>query len=167
MEDKRQSLVRDERGGMYAEAVIILPVFVLVWSLIAFVNQGYRNTLRVGTETRGAGWAHAIGQCEDDVASPVEMVDRGTPVSGLGVLATAVVSGGVQVTRRQPTILTYTRMLSFTFEAYRYQQLDELDRPRPIGGAAPYGHHIDLICDEQHDQPNMTVWIGAAYLTMR
>ncbi|MCA9617074.1 MAG: hypothetical protein KC586_30140 [Myxococcales bacterium] len=168
-------LVRDQRGGMYAEAVIVLPVFILVWSLIAFVNQGYRRTLTVGTETRGAGWAHAVGQCQEDVEEPVEMVSQSTMYSGLLTTLSAAVRGGASVVRYQPLIISpislgdgmsRLRAVSFTFDAYRYQQVEDLTRPRAIGGSAQLGHHIDLVCDEIHDQVNLTAWILAAYATM-
>lgn len=166
---ERRSLLRDERGGMYAEAVIILPVFILVWSLIAFVNQGYRRTLAAGTQTRGAGWAHVINQCEDDAepAAPVEMEDASGMYSGLlGTLA-AVVSGGITVARWQPLILVRAETIAFQFDAHRYVQVEELARPRPLGGSAVLGHHIDLVCDEQHEQVHLTAWITASWALMR
>jgi hypothetical protein len=171
------TLLRDERGGMYAEAVIVLPVFILVWSLIAFVNHGYRRTLTVGTETRGAGWAHVMGQCQEEVEDPVESVEQSTMYSGLLTTLSAAVQGGAQVVRYQPLIvspvniggsgMTRLEAVSFTFDAFRYQQTESIDRPRAIGGSAELGHHIDLVCDEIHDQVNLTLWITTAYGTMR
>lgn len=175
--DERASFLRDQRGGMYAEAVIVLPVFVLVWSLIAFVNQGYRRTLQVGTETRGAGWTHVMGQCQDDVAAPVDVIEQSTMYSGLLATLSAAVRGGASVVRYQPLIVSPVNLfgsgmsrlkaVSFTFDAFRYQQVAELERPRAISGSAQLGHHIDLVCDEIHDQVNLTSWILAAYGTMR
>lgn len=173
---KKSTLLKDERGGMYAEAVIVMPVFILVWSLIAFVNHGYRRTLTVGTETRGAGWAHVMGQCQEDVSEPVEMVEQSTMYSGLLTTLSAAVQGGASVVRYQPLIISPVNLfgdgmsrlkaVSFTFDAYRYQQSEDIDRPRAIGGSANLGHHIDLVCDELHDQVNLTAWILAAYATM-
>ncbi|MBX3251466.1 MAG: hypothetical protein KF901_30085 [Myxococcales bacterium] len=173
----RQSLLRNERGGMYAEAVIMLPVFILVWSLINFVNQGYRRALTVGTQTRGAGWANVMGQCQDDVASPVARETASTMYSGLLTTLSAAVRGGASVVRYQPLIvspinlfgdgMTRMRAVSFTFDAYRYQQTESVPRPRAIGGSAEVGHHIDLVCDEIHDEVNLTLWITTAYGTMR
>lgn len=171
-----RGLLRDERGGMYAEAVIVLPVFILVWSLIAFVNHGYRRTLTVGTQTRGAGWAHVMGQCQEEVAEPVESVEQSTMYSGLLTTLSAAVQGGAQVVRYQPLIInpvnlgegmSRLRAVSFTFDAFRYQQTESIDRPRAIGGSAELGHHIDLVCDELHEQVNLTGWITVAYGTMR
>jgi hypothetical protein len=58
------------------------------------------------------------------------------------------------------------RAVSFTFDAFRYQQTESIDRPRAIGGSAELGHHIDLVCDEIHDQVNLTAWIVLAYGTI-
>jgi hypothetical protein len=161
---------------MYAEAVIVLPVFILVWSLIAFVNHGYRRTLTVGTQTRGAGWAHVMGQCQEDVEDPVESVEQSTMYSGLLTTLSAAIQGGGRVAICQPGIISPVsiggsgmsrfRAVSFTFDAFRYQQTESIDRPRAIGGSAELGHHIDLVCDEIHDQVNLTAWIVLAYGTI-
>ncbi|MAC25188.1 MAG: hypothetical protein CMN31_12245 [Sandaracinus sp.] len=143
-----QRFVRDEEGGMFAEAVIVLPVFILVWSLIAFVNSGYNQALGAGTATRGAGWATVMGQCEDDPPAPTNSDNRGgLSLTGIAVVAT-VAMRAARIARYQPYILRYTTFLAFDQDEIEFSQAGDLDRPAAIGGSARYGHRIALVCDE-------------------
>lgn len=160
-------LLACERGGVFAEAVIILPVVILVWSLVAFVNGGFERALAFGTETRGQGWNDAFGGCESGVATEIDRGEQGNFFMGSLAPAAAVVTSAAELLEHQPALLTRADTFRFEFEAYRYRQDETVTRPGAIGGDARLGYHVDLPCDERHDEVNLGQWIVAATVAAR
>ncbi|MBX3246251.1 MAG: hypothetical protein KF901_03635 [Myxococcales bacterium] len=163
----REGLLDCERGGVFAEAVICLPVIVLVWSLMAFVNGGYDRVLRVGTDSRGQAWRDALGACEGELDGPTEAESQGTFfVTSIAPVAAIVPSASGLLTR-QPLLAARTDTLRFEIGAHRYRQDETVDRPAGVGGTARLGYHVDLPCDERHDEVNLGRWILTATRTVR
>ena len=82
-----RDLLRDERGSVMTEAVIMLPFFVLVWGCIIYVSQLYEKGIETQAEARECGWRYAKDNCEGEtrcaVASGLDVTrDYGSGESG-------------------------------------------------------------------------------------
>ena len=54
-----RALLRDERGSVMTEAVVMLPFFVLVWGCIIYVSQLYEKGIETQAVARECAWRHA------------------------------------------------------------------------------------------------------------
>ena len=151
-----------ERGAIYTEALIVLPVIGLVASLIAFVHRGFDRALDAGTDVRGAAWVEARGGCVEETSDEVERRARDDFFGGTERVPGAVVAARADLGRRQPRLADRHETLSFSFRALRWWQSGSLTRGEALGGEARFGHHVDLPCDERHREVNLGAWILAA-----
>jgi len=62
-------LRRDTRGSAMTETVIMLPVFILIWSCIIFAYQAFERQIDVMQATRRDVWQYATNNCEGSVPS--------------------------------------------------------------------------------------------------
>lgn len=159
---------RRREGAIYAEAVITLPVFILLWALILFVNDGFKNALASATSTRAGGFTHTMAYCDGDVPSPTAMEEVGgfslSSLPAVGAIMLNVVTGGYVILRRQPVIpIVYRNEFMFQITTNQYSQSGTVDRPTQIGGSARYGHKIALTCNENVD--TVSNWEMAGYIT--
>lgn len=60
-----QRLFASERGAVYAEAVILLPFFIIVWTLIAYTHDVYGQKIALSARIKGCTWLYANSGCED------------------------------------------------------------------------------------------------------
>ncbi len=154
---------RDERGGAFAEAVIVLPAFILVWTLIIFVRNGYENAANAGVQVRRAAWAHSQSGCEGD---PDVTQDEGTLWTGAVGSAASLLeagSGWVDIVHYQPLVLTKAGMLLNPPGLNTYSVSDTVGRPAALGGSARYGHEFALTCDEKPSDHSLEGWIAASW----
>ncbi len=166
------SLRRDQSGAMYAEAIMTLPVFVLLWALILFVNDGFKSALASATDTRRDGWIHAMGGCQDDAAAPTVTTGAGgyslASLPAVGTIILGTVTSGFVIPRRQPAIpVVYLSTFGFNIDTNQYARSGEITRPGAIGGTARFGHRMAITCNEDLTQVNdvaMGGYITAAYL---
>lgn len=61
-----RDLLRDERGSVMTEAVVMLPFFILVWGCIIYVSQLYEKGIETQATARECAWRHAKDNCERD-----------------------------------------------------------------------------------------------------
>jgi len=61
-----RDLLRDERGSVMTEAVVMLPFFILVWGCIIYVSQLYEKGIETQATARECAWRHAKDNCEGD-----------------------------------------------------------------------------------------------------
>jgi hypothetical protein len=61
-----RDLIRDERGSVMTEAVVMLPFFILVWGCIIYVSQLYEKGIETQATARECAWRHAKDNCEGD-----------------------------------------------------------------------------------------------------
>lgn len=64
-----RSLFQDERGAAYAEAVIMLPVYILVFALFYMVHDAAIAKTVSMSEARQAGWTAAFDDCGEGDSS--------------------------------------------------------------------------------------------------
>lgn len=156
----------DERGGAFAEAVIVLPAFILVWSLIIFVRNGYENAANAGVQVRRAAWAHSLSGCEGDAGVSTS---EGILWAGAVGSAKALLEGGAgwaDIVLYQPLVLTEAGMFLNPPGLNAYSTSDTVDRPAALGGSARYGHQMALTCDEQPSDYTMEAWIFASWVVV-
>lgn len=76
-------LVRDQRGAAYAEAVIMLPVYLAMFALFGLVHNEAHQKMETLAQSRSAAWQRSNAGCEgEDESCPscmgVEGADDGT-----------------------------------------------------------------------------------------
>ena len=106
-------LIRNEDGGIYGEAVVVLPAFILVWTLVTFVFNGYEQASMTGADVRREGWAHSQNntstaeyneeQCEGSTGSGVNSAPRDVAATLVGT-GVVLASGLTTVIQYQPIL---------------------------------------------------------------
>jgi hypothetical protein len=76
-------LVRDQRGAAYAEAVVMLPVYLAMFALFGLVHNEAHQKMETLAQSRSNAWQRSNGGCEgEDESCPscmaVEGSDDGT-----------------------------------------------------------------------------------------
>lgn len=64
MTSKRRSLLRNERGAAYAEAVVMIPTFIIIWASILFISDYYEAGMNMTTRLRHCLWRYATDSCK-------------------------------------------------------------------------------------------------------
>ncbi len=156
---------RDEGGGSFAEAVIVLPAFILVWSLILFVHTGYENAADAGVQVRRVAWEHSLGGCEEDVEDPVSMSEGNLWSAAVGSAASLLEAGAGwgDIIMYQPLVLSEAGLLLNPPGVNTYSVSDTVDRPAALGGSARYGHEFTVTCDEQPSDYTFGLWIATSW----
>ena len=190
-------LIRNEEGGIYGEAVVVLPAFILVWTLVTFVFNGYEQAAMTGADVRREGWAHS--QNNSSASDYNEEQCTGSPGSGVSatesnvlatVAGTAVVlsAGLTTVLQYQPILAAsgcvdlpivgnicspggqrWTEYLAFIVQKNHYSKTGSIARPI-IGGSAQLGHHTYIACDEKEEELGdieAMVWLGLAWVMVK
>ena len=190
-------LIRNEEGAVYAEAVVVLPAFILIWTLVSFVFNGYEEASQSGIDVRREGWAHA--QNHDSNEEYNEEQCEGSPGAGVGAdeslivatgAGTAVVltSGLTTVVQYQPILLAsgclnlpvigsvcspggqrWTEYLTYLVNENHYTKTGSISRPI-IGGNLDFGHHTYIACDEKEEELGeleAALWVGLAWFRVK
>ncbi len=154
-----RNLLKDERGGVFAEAVIALPVFVLAYSLIIFVHDGFDQAHVEGKFARAHAMDHALRRaCEGESGDETTRTDAVSPTSGVvdAVVFGAFGASMVPIIADVPGLIAWGfegggyggQLASYTFSQYSYRRSGEIERPL-IGGSAQYGAQIAHRCNEE------------------
>jgi len=67
-----RDLLRDERGSVMTEAVVMLPFFVIVWGCVIYVSQLYEKGIETQAVARECAWRHAKDNCETETRCAIE-----------------------------------------------------------------------------------------------
>lgn len=112
------------------ETVIMLPVFILVWTGIIFVYQGYDRRIQVMQQTRAEAWSFAMNQCQGGSFS----TSNYAVVSGIsGLIAT------LGTPYRPDPVMEFTA-----------SRQTSIDSPEALGGeTVQLSHRMNLMCDEK------------------
>ncbi|MEI8255649.1 MAG: hypothetical protein WCJ30_08260, partial [Deltaproteobacteria bacterium] len=52
-------LLRSTRGAVFAEMVVMLPFFIIVWASIIFVHKFYSDWIRAGSHAKACAWQYS------------------------------------------------------------------------------------------------------------
>jgi hypothetical protein len=145
MKRPARSVWRDERGHATAEAVIMLPFFILVWGCIIFMSQGYERAIDVGAKTREHAWAHAMDHCEGGVGAGTEVYDATEPALGpfgdLFDMIDEIIAVLPLVGEIWP---------GFINEERKFGRRSSVEKPTVLGaGSQRIAHTIVLMCNEE------------------
>ena len=190
-------LLRNEEGSIYAEAVVVLPAFILVWTLVTFVFNGYEATSQIGVDVRREGWAHAQNhtsndeyneeQCEGSPGAGVAADEQLVAATGAGTVV-VLTAGLSTVVQYQPILLAsgcvdlpvigsvcspggqrWTEYLTYLVDENHYTKADTVARP-VIGGNLDVGHHTYIACDEKEEELTeleAAIWVGLAWFRVK
>lgn len=68
MKTRDRSLLRCERGAMYVEALVMIPLLVVLWIIVVFLERGNTVDNKVVKDARYCAWRHAVDRCEGGAA---------------------------------------------------------------------------------------------------
>ncbi len=113
---------RRQRGSAYAETVVMLPFFVIVWSCIIYVHNAYAEKMRLMAQNRNCVMAYAFNACQS--APPGCNVTRGASgaegpaeaggfLGGLGSFGNGLMTAitGASTSSRMTSSVTRPRVL--------------------------------------------------------
>jgi hypothetical protein len=72
-----RALLRDEKGAVMAEAIIMLPALILIWGIILYIHFAFRDAQRNLATLRDDAWTHAFTGCTTSPAAPTEIAEGG------------------------------------------------------------------------------------------
>jgi hypothetical protein len=168
---------RSQRGAAYFEALLVIPVLILVFALLLFVREGYSKAGVSAAETREHGWVNVMDACrEEDVPDPTDVEEQdGWSISRLATVAVVLIRiTGIIDDQPMLAAASNSRTIgTFAIGERQYSQAETMDRPGYIGGQARYGHRMVLTCDEDTDKLefpgfdfslwNMAIWNEMAW----
>ncbi|MCS6799544.1 MAG: hypothetical protein NZ898_13650 [Myxococcota bacterium] len=137
-------LLRDERGNATAEAVIMIPFFILVWTCVLYAADGWGTAVRQAAETRRDAWAHVLPGCEGRAPEGLELSDATNPP--FAILGDAILAID-RVLRDLPILGDYYPGL-FVEEREMIRRAT-VEKPAALGGDdAEARHRLVLACNE-------------------
>ncbi|MEM1414893.1 MAG: hypothetical protein AAGH15_08330 [Myxococcota bacterium] len=164
-----RSLARDEQGAVFAEAVLMLPVVIMLWALVHFVQDGFTQASLAGRNVRAAAWTTAIGRCEDTPAGVSVGSGEAVDAPAVPLAGTMLWAQGRMLRHIPATVLgfmvggRYRRLVTYAQPERIYGQGGRLERPSYIGGSARYGSEMALRCDEDPPRNWQALRITTAY----
>lgn len=139
------ALLSDRRGAAMGEAVIMLPVLILVWSCILYVHFGFRDAQRNQVTLREAAWTHGFGGCHSSPAAPTVIDDGGQfdgeSAGGIGGLAEA---------------LQWLTTSLFMIDEFGASREVTIARPQQLGGGdRTMSWGMLMLCNEDPDESSI------------
>lgn len=119
-----RDLVRGQRGAVMGEAVIMLPVLILIWSIILYIHFGFRDAQRNQVTLRESAWTHAYGGCNSTPSDRSTTIDSGAQFDGES-------AGGIS---GLASVLTYVSSNLFRIEEFGARREVSVSRPNQLGG---------------------------------
>jgi len=139
------ALLRDQRGHATAEAVIMLPFFILIFGGLIFVSKGFETSIDERAITRQHAWAHVMDDCRSRVPSDTEVSDATNPVFGPVGDLFAIID---EIIALIPFFSDYWP--GWINEERKFTRRASVDKPAVLGGgSAQVGHWIILMCNER------------------
>jgi hypothetical protein len=92
----RRSLVRCDRGAMFVEALVVIPLLVTLWVILLFLERGNTVANETVERSRHCAWRHAVNECRGGVGgcalTPATEID-GSEVDGMSGGALSTIGG--------------------------------------------------------------------------
>ncbi len=159
-EASRRGLLEDTRGNATAEAVILIPFFILVWGFIIWGSHAYERTLDEGALARGHAWANVMDACPNNFPAGTRVTDATDPPFGpVGDVLSAIDS----LISALPLFGDYWP--GFFPDERMYHRQADIPTPQVIGGdTRRMEYDIVLMCNERDRTPSMDEIADRAYL---
>lgn len=144
----RWRLLHDQRGAVMTEAVIMLPVLILIWGIILYLHLAFRDAQRNMSTLRSDAWSHAYASCTSTPAAPTELADGGDfdgeDSADMGGLASA---------------LRFVSSTLFMIDEFGARRTSEIDRPQTLGGGTrTLEWELLMLCNEQQRDDEDPLW---------
>ncbi len=138
---KLRRLLDDTEGAVFAEAVIMLPVLILMWAIIIYLHSAFRAGMHNASVVRDHAWTHAFSSCEWEPPAP-------TSVSPAGSAEGETYTGPISF------LLSSGIIPGFSIDEVRTEREGSLDRPRHLGGGEKrYDWFLVMLCNEPSRDP--------------
>jgi len=143
-----RELLAEDEGAVMAEAVIMMPVLILIWAIILYIHFSFRDAQRNMATMRNDAWVHGFGGCNSTPTSGTNITDAsGYDGDGGGSLA------GVM------TMIQDILSAVFQIDEFGADREVSVTRPNQLGG----GTHelrwdIRMLCNEDQRGDDDTPW---------
>lgn len=64
MNTRKRTLLSDERGAMFAETLVMVPLLIVLWILSTFLARGNSIDHDAVEDSRYCAWRYAVDECE-------------------------------------------------------------------------------------------------------
>jgi hypothetical protein len=61
-------LLKGTRGAVFAEVVVMLPFFIILWASIIYVHKYYSSRITLGAQAKSCAWQYSNGGCRSTPA---------------------------------------------------------------------------------------------------
>jgi hypothetical protein len=123
-----------------AEAILMLPSLLLIWSSIVFFARTYDKATILSTTLREHAWAHAIDGCQGSVGA--DTILGGGPGAPMADTLTPLATSLPIIGSRWPGLWP---------EEHSYSRYDSQERERMLqfdGPDAQISKEVTLVCNE-------------------
>ncbi len=140
-----------------AEAVIMLPVFILIWAILLYIHFAFRDAQRNIATVRDHTWAHALNSCSTTAPAPTELETNetfdGASSGDIGGLEAAV---------------KYLPSQQFFIDEFSARRSLQISRPTALGGGSrTLEWKLLMLCNERQrddEDPLWEVWADLDFL---
>lgn len=150
---RRRSLLRDTGGAAMTEAVIMLPVLIVIWGIVLYIHFGFRDAQRNMATLRDHAWSHAYTGCNTTAPSPT-ILEEGMEFDG-------ETSGGIS---GLGSALRWVANNLFFIDEFGGRRDVSIARPESLGGGSrTLRWELLLVCNEDQRGDDETPWYEALF----
>ncbi|MGB0680459.1 MAG: hypothetical protein ACPGUV_12425 [Polyangiales bacterium] len=147
-----QRLWQDQRGTAMTEALLVIPVLLLVWWGLFFMNGWYSQRQQARLEARRCAWLYAEAGCREVPPGCEGSVHKGGSTGAAAAQSGAVERDLIEKVQRIKGLGFIAESVFGTSTIAR--KAVQQKRPAYLGGGERRGsEHIDLLCNEPERSP--------------
>jgi hypothetical protein len=157
---RRSPLRSTQSGHAMTEAVIMIPVFAIIWGAIAYMSIGFETKLDLSARVRQEAWAHAMDNCDgSSPPAPTRTTDATRPTIGPLADLFSAIDSILELMR--PLLADWPGLFP---EERRFDSDRVVDKPAVLGGgSATARYEIVLMCNEAPRDVDLDSLGGAAW----
>ncbi len=144
-----RGLIEDRHGAVMTEAVLMLPVMILIWGIILYIHTGFREAQGNIAAVRSEAWVHGFGACNSSATSPAEFADVGAfdGESSSG--------GGMDL----GSALRFVSSTLFMLDEFKASRTRDVTRPTSLGGDThTLRWELMMLCNEPTRPDQDPLW---------
>jgi hypothetical protein len=151
---RRRSLRGCERGAMYVEALVMIPVLVTLWTILLFLERGNTVDNETVERSRYCAWRYAANECRG--GAPCQVAGLGEVPGG----EIDMLSGGALTTLGTRLPFLAPEMMRPHGALFRATATDHLARPFDWGGVSVASHQAWMCQTERGAWTTQTVFLA-------
>ena len=139
----RASLLRDQRGSIFVEALIFIPLLALLWVILNYEYGINKTGMTTQERARTCAWQYATRGCNGGPPPGCSIDDLGR-VEDLELRA---LSTGAYETLTALLPFLATTLTTLHGDEIRATDTERVDRPKPLGGTRTTTGSQAMMCN--------------------